>query len=120
MDHARGAAGLSASVDARGANRVLSYPEPDASCRNGSNLPAPGIEAIRVAVDGFFAAVGSLSHELRHVRARDGQFVGEGAVTCTRHDGRAVGIPLRDVCAVRGERVRDHRAHLDPAPRFAP
>ncbi len=119
MDHARWTANLFASIDAKDAKLFLSFLDPDARFRYGNGAPAVGTEAIRAAVDGFFAAVKALSHDLHHVWAQGDHVICEGIVTYTRHDGRIVGIPFCNVLGMRGERVRDYRVYIDSAPLFA-
>jgi ketosteroid isomerase-like protein len=115
----RWTAELFAAVDAKDVGRFMTFLEPDAQFRYGSNPPAVGSEAIHGAVEGFFAAVKSLRHEVDHVWEQPGHVICAGTVTYTHHDGRSVSMPFCNVLAVRDRRIKDYLVYIDPAPLFA-
>jgi ketosteroid isomerase-like protein len=119
MNDARWTAELFAAIDAKDTRRFLSFLEPDAQFRYGSNPPAVGADAIRAAVDGFFAAVKTLSHAVDHVWVQPDHVICAGTVTYTHHDGRRVSLPFCNVLAVRNGRIKDYLVYIDPAPLFA-
>ena len=119
MNDTRWTADLFAAIDAKDTQRFLSFLEPDAQFRYGSNPPAVGADAIRTGVDGFFAVVKALSHAVDHVWVQPDHVICVGTVTYTRHDGRVVGLPFCDVLGMRGSRIKSYLVYIDPAPLFA-
>jgi ketosteroid isomerase-like protein len=119
MDNARWTGELFSAIDAKDTSRFMSFLEPDARFRYGSNPPAIGSDAIRAAVDGFFSAVKALTHQVEHVWALPGHVICAGTVTYLRHDGRSVSIPFCNVLALRNAKVKDYVVYADPAPLFA-
>ena len=110
---------LFAAVDSKDVARFMAFLEPDAQFRFGSNPAAVGTDAIRAAVEGFFAAIKALSHQVDHVWAHPGHVICEGIVTYTHHDGRSVSMPFCNVLGMRDARVKDYLVYIDPAPLFA-
>ena len=119
MNDTRWTADLFASIDAKDTKRFLSFLQPDAQFRYGNNPPAVGVEAIRAAVDGFFAAVKALSHHVDHVWEQPDHVICAGTVTYTRHDARIVSMPFCNVFAMHNGKVKDYLVYVDPSPLFA-
>jgi ketosteroid isomerase-like protein len=120
MNDTRWTTDLFAAIDAKDTPRFLSFLGEDAQFRYGNNPPAVGIDAIRAAVDGFFAAVKALSHSVDHVWGEPDHVICAGKVTYTRHDGRLISIPFCNVFAMRSGRIKDYLVYADPSPLFAP
>jgi ketosteroid isomerase-like protein len=113
-------AALLAAVDAKDADRFVSFLADDASFAYANAPPVLGRDAVRAAVAGFFAQVRSLAHAPSHVWAMPGHVVVEGTVRYVRHDGREVTLPFVNVLALEGDLVAEYRIYIDTAPLFAP
>ena len=113
-------AALLAAVDAKDADRFVAFLTDDASFVYANAPPVVGREAVRAAVDAFFAQVRSLAHTPSHVWTVPGHVVVEGAVRYVRHDGREVTLPFVNVLALDGDRISSYRVYVDGAPLFAP
>lgn len=113
-------AALLAAVDAKDADRFVSFLADDASFAYANAPPVLGRDAVRAAVAGFFAQVRSLAHAAAHVWRVPGHVVVEGTVRYVRHDGREVTLPFVNVLALDGDRISSYRVYVDGAPLFAP
>lgn len=108
-----------AAVDAKDANRFVSYLADDARFVYANAPAAVGREAVRAAVNGFFATVRSLSHTLRHVWPMPGHAVVEGTARYVRHDAREVTLPFVVVMDGAPGEIIEYRIYIDGAPLYA-
>lgn len=113
-------AALLAAVDAKDADRFVAFLTDDAGFVYANAPAVVGREAVRAAVDAFFAQVRSLAHTASHVWTVPGHVVVEGTVRYVRHDGREVTLPFVNVLALDGDRISSYRVYVDGAPLFAP
>ena len=113
-------AALLAAVDAKDADRFVSFLTDDASFVYANAPAVVGREAVRSAVAAFFALVRSLAHTPNHVWTVPGHVVVEGTVRYVRHDGREVTLPFVNVLELDGDRISSYRVYVDGAPLFAP
>jgi len=112
--------GLLACVDGKDTAGFMAHLHDGASFRFGSQPRVTGRAAITAAVEGFFAAVRGMRHEVVATWSVPHHSICEGRVTYTRLDGSTVTLPFVNVLALLGERVSDYRIYIDPAPLFAP
>lgn len=115
---ARNAALLSA-VDAKDADRFVSFLADDGRFVYANTPAVVGREAVKAAVGAFFASVRTLRHTPRHVWQVPGHVVVEGTVRYMRHDGREVSLPFVNVLELAGDLVAEYRIYVDAAPLFA-
>lgn len=107
------------SIDAMDMRRFLGFLAADATFRFGSAPPVQGHAAIREAVEGFFASIAALKHNLKR-RFGDGTAaVYEGEVAYTRHDGSAITLPFANVFEVDGGLISRYRIYIDIGPLYA-
>ncbi len=111
--------GLFDAIDAKDAEAFVGYLADDAVFRFGSAPPVQGRDAIREAVDGFFATIAGLSHVVHNALAEDATLVCEGEVTYTRHDGSQVTLPFTDVFEYQGELITHYKIYMDIGPLYA-
>ncbi len=104
------------SVDAMDTEGFLGYLEEDALFRFGSAPAATGKEAIRETLDGFFASIKGLRHEILETWFQGESVICHGKVTYTRTDGSDVTIPFANIWHMRGERIREYLIYIDIAP----
>ncbi len=107
------------AIDGQDMTRFLACIAPDATFRFGSSPVVTGHEAIRDAVDGFFASIAGLRHRIDKVRADGSTLVCEGEVTYDRHDDRQITLPFANVFAVQDGLITDYRIHIDIASLYA-
>jgi ketosteroid isomerase-like protein len=108
-----------AVIDARDAAAFVALLTADAQFRFGNAPMLIGSDAIRTAVSGFFAAIGSCSHRL--IRTWSGPFwvACEGEVTYIRHDGSTITVPFANVFELRGTLIAIYRIYIDNSPLFS-
>lgn len=112
-------AAVFAAIDAKDAARFASYLADDAAFVYANAPPVVGREAVRVAVDGFFGSVRSLSHALERVWTTPEGTVVEGRVRYVRHDARDVALPFVVVFDGPVGRISSYRIYVDGAPLYA-
>jgi limonene-1,2-epoxide hydrolase len=112
-------AALFGAIDAMDVDGLVAHLADDVRFRFGNGAPVTGHEGVRTAVDGFFATIGGLHHELL-AQCSDGNttFL-ETAVTYTRLDGAEVTLPVVSVLRFDGRLITDYRVHVDLAPVYA-
>jgi ketosteroid isomerase-like protein len=107
------------SVDAMDTETFLSFFDEDAQFRFGSAPAVTGKEAIRSAVDGFFASIKGLRHEILETWWHTETVICQGQATYTRTDGSEVTLPFVTIWRMRGERIREYLIYLDIQPLYS-
>ena len=109
---------LYAGIDARDLGVLDRCCTADTVVRMANHPPAEGREAVREALERFWATIRGLDHELVAVVGDpDGdRVVVEAVVTCTLRDGRAVRVPAATVIERRDGLVTAQRIYADLAP----
>lgn len=102
-----------ASVDAKDTETFLSFLEDDAEFRFGSAPAAVGKEAIRKVVDGFFASIKGLQHEILETWLHAGTVICQGKVTYTRTDGSEITLPFANIWRMRGNLIKEYLIYID-------
>lgn len=110
--------GLFAAIDAKDTEAFLGYLTANGVFKYGSAAPARGREQVRAAVDGFFASIDGLRHELTNVFPGDGAIACEGQVTYRRLDGSEVTLPFCNVFILDGDLVTEYRVYIDSSPLY--
>jgi ketosteroid isomerase-like protein len=103
------------AVDSGDAARFVGFLTPDATFRFGNADIIEGAAAVRGAVAGFFAAIGSSRHVLATCWSGASSAACEGTVTYTRHDGSVVSFPFANAFELRGEKIAAYRIYIDNA-----
>jgi limonene-1,2-epoxide hydrolase len=107
-------------IDAKDTEQFLNFLTNGASFRFGSAPPAQGREAIRAAVDGFFASISGSRHELTRTTEEAGVIICEGVVTYTRHDASEITLPFANVLELEGDLISNYKIYADAGPLYAP
>ena len=87
--------------------------------RFGSAPPVQGRSAICEAVNGFYATISGLSHELINILAAGSILVCEGEVTYTRYDDSTITLPFTNVFELDGQQIARYKIYIDIAPLYA-
>jgi ketosteroid isomerase-like protein len=106
-------------IDAMDTEAFLSFLTDDASFRFGSAPPLDGKAAIREGVDGFFATIQALRHELVRSWVQGETVICQGQVTYTRKDGRELTLPFVNVFELAGGLIREYLIYIDINPLYA-
>ena len=109
---------LFASIDAMDTERFLGFLSPDVEFRFGSAPAVSGHEGVRAAVDGFFASIAGLRHELHRVVANGATAIVEGDSTYERHSGSEITLPFCNVFEIDNGRIAVYRIYIDIAPLY--
>lgn len=110
---------LFAAIDAMDTEGFLARLAPDAVFRFGSMPMVQGREAIGAAVDGFFATIAGLRHDVTQKIAAGNALACEGQVTYTRHDATTVTLPFADFFEFDGGLISAYRIYIDIGPLYA-
>ncbi len=94
----------------------LGYLEEDALLRFGSAPAATGKKAIRETLDGFFASIKGLRHEILETWFQGESVICHGEVTYTRTGGSDVTIPFANIWRMRGKRISQYLIYIDITP----
>jgi ketosteroid isomerase-like protein len=107
---------LYAAIDAKDADRFVTFLTDDAVFRYGSQPAVQGRHAVHEYVAGFFGTLAGLSHTIHDTWERDGALVMRGDVTYTKHDGGAVTLPFTNIFYTQGDLVQQYLVYADPSP----
>ena len=110
---------LFASIDAMDTEGFLGFIDRDGEFRFASAAPVKGHDAIRGSVDGFFASVAALEHDVQRLIGDGHVVVCEGEVTYTRHDGSKITLPFANVFETDAGLISQYRIYIDIGPVFA-
>lgn len=111
--------GMFAAIDAQDGAAFVAHLTEDAIFRFGSAPPVQGRDAIKAAVEGFFATIAGCSHKISKSLQQDDTLVCEGEVTYQRHDGREVILPFTDVFEFEGDLISHYKIYIDSSPLYA-
>jgi ketosteroid isomerase-like protein len=116
LEEAGWAKELFASVDVMDTEAFLDFLEDDARFRFGGAPVVVGKEAIRSAIDGFFASIKGLRHDIVETWVQGQTVICQGDVTYTRTDGSEVTIPFATIWRMRNGRIREYLIYIDINP----
>ena len=101
------------SIDAKDSPRFLDYLTEDACFRFGNAPSAVGKTAISQLLEGFFASIQALHHDLLNTWTTAEHVICQGIVTYKRHDGSTLCVPFVDVFAMRSKLVMEYLIYID-------
>lgn len=107
------------SVDTKDTETFISFFEEDTQFRFGSAPVVTGKEAIHNAVDGFFASIKGLRHEIFETWSDAGTIICQGQATYTRTNDSKVTLPFVTIWRMRGERIREYLIYIDIQPLYS-
>jgi hypothetical protein len=110
---------LLAAIDANDSDAFVNFLTEDARFRFGSAPAVTGRDAIRQAVDDFFASIDGCSHSVSNIWYGENSMVCEGEVCYRKLDGSEVILPFVDVFDVCDELVSNYKIYIDPSPLFS-
>lgn len=110
---------LFAAIDGQDTDAFLAFLTGDAVFRFGSSPELRGHDAIRQAVDGFFASIAGSAHTLKNVLGQGTTLVCEGDVTYRRHNGSGITLPFTNVFELQGELISQYKIYIDINPLYA-
>jgi len=110
---------LFAAIDARDARAFAAFLAEDAECRFGNAPPVRGRDAIEAYVEGFFEALGGVSHRVEALWTSEGRLTCHGEVRYERRDGSALTVPFANVLYLAGDRVSRYLVFIDNSALFA-
>lgn len=109
-----------AAVDAMKADALVELFAEDGRFVFGNNDPLHGHTAIAAGLEGFFASIQGLRHELVHEWNVQADTIVESRVTYTRLDGSTVTVPGVSIWHLGDDGlITDYRVFVDLAPLYA-
>lgn len=94
----------------------LDFLEDDARFRFGIAPVLTGKEAIRSTINGFFAGIKGLRHDIVETWFQGQAVICQGQVTYARTDGGEVTIPFVNIWRMRNGRIREYLIYIDINP----
>ena len=119
MENAGWVKRLFSSVDNMDTEAFLDFLEDDALFRFGSEEAVTGKEAIRETIEGFFASIKGLRHEILETWFETGTVICQGEVTYTRKDDSDITIPFVNILRMGGNRIREYLIYIDIKPLYS-
>jgi limonene-1,2-epoxide hydrolase len=110
---------LFAAIDSKDTDTFLRFIRDDGVFRFGSVPGVQGHDAIREAVDGFFASIAGSRHSIKQSLREDGTMVFEGEVTYRRHNGSELTLPFANVFDLDGDLITTYKIYIDIGPLYA-
>jgi limonene-1,2-epoxide hydrolase len=108
-----------AAIDAKDAKAFVGFLTEGAVFRFGSAPAIKGREAIRSAIDGFFATIAACSHDVHKTLASGSTLVCEGEVTYRRQDDTEITLPFTDVFEYTDDLIAHYKIYIDIGPLYA-
>lgn len=110
---------LFAAIDSRDAAAFATHLTDDSTFHFGNLPPVEGKPAITAFVDGFFAGIQGVKHEIEEHWLSGETIICRGTVTYHRRDGRSVSLPFANIMQVRDGLAYNYRIFADASPLFA-
>ena len=107
------------TIDAKDTDGFLSFLSDDAQLRFGSAPVVVGKDAIREAIDGFFAGIAGLRHHIARTWVHPDSVICQGEVTYTRTDRSQVTLPFVNLFAMEGDHIEEYLVYIDLAPLYS-
>ncbi len=107
------------TIDNQDSEAFAQWLAEDASFRFGNQPAVVGRDAIRDYVQGFFASLQALSHQLEQQWTTADGVVCHGQVTYTRHDGSLLTVPFCNVLNMTDGKVHEYLIFADTSALYA-
>jgi len=107
------------TIDAKDTEGFLSFLSDNAQLRFGSAPVLVGKDAIREAIDGFFAGIHALQHHIIRTWAHPDTVICQGEVTYTRADRSQVTLPFMNLFAMESDHINQYLIYIDLAPLYS-
>lgn len=104
---------LFCSVDESDVDTFLSFLT-DEACFRFANAPTlKGKPAIRDMLEGFFASLKGLSHQLTDTWQQGDAVICHGIVTYKRHDDTTLTVPFANIFRLKGDLIDEYLIYVD-------
>jgi len=104
---------LFAAIDAKDTPRFLTFLTSDCSLRFGNAPAVAGADAIGQTIEGFFASIAGLSHQIVEAWSVDDRTIIHGQVTYTTKDASSLTMPFADILRLRDGRICEYLVFTD-------
>lgn len=104
---------LSPSLDEKDTEKVLSFLTDDCIFQAGNLGPVKGKETIAETLNGFFATVNGINHEMSDTFESGDAVVHRGMVTYTRLNNTTLTVPVCDVFKMRDGKIAEYYIYID-------
>lgn len=107
------------SVDARDADKFVTFLTDDATFKFANAEAVAGKDNVKQAVAGFFGSINGLSHKILESFDQNGTIVIRGEVTYTRQDKSELTVPFANFFKMDGEKIKDYIIYVDASRLYA-
>ncbi len=107
------------SIDTMDTDAFLSFLTEDAQFRFGNAQVVIGEDAIRKAVDDFFATIKGLQHRILRTWLQSDTIACQGEVTYTRIDDSRITIPFVNILGMEGSHIKEYLVYIDITPLYS-
>ncbi len=108
------------TIDAKDANRFISYLTEKARLRFGNGPVVTGREKIRETIAGFFSSIKALRHVVLETWTHSDVVILQGEVTYTRKDGSQITLPFMNLYRMKGDLIDQYLVYVDLSPLYPP
>ncbi len=108
------------TIDAKDANRFISYLTEKAQLRFGNGPVVTGREKIRKTITGFFSSIRALRHVVLETWTHSDVVILQGEVTYTRKDGSQITLPFMNLYRMKGNLIDQYLVYVDLSPLYPP
>ncbi|MBO0931969.1 nuclear transport factor 2 family protein [Fibrella aquatilis] len=104
-------------VDRMDPDEYVIYFQPDGRVIFSNDPPIVGTEAIRQAMQQFYATIDSMHHEIVHLWAESNTVISRAEAQYVRKaDGKAVNLPAVTIIDLVGDKVQQVQFYMDMTP----
>ncbi|MEE9553221.1 MAG: nuclear transport factor 2 family protein [candidate division Zixibacteria bacterium] len=107
------------SVDAKDANKFISFLTDDATFKFANMEAVVGKDNVKQAVAGFFGSINGMSHKIHESFDHNGTIVNRGEVTYTRLDKSELTVPFANFFKMNGEKIKEYLIYVDASELYA-
>jgi hypothetical protein len=101
------------SIDTQDMGDFLGFLDDDVSFRFGNMPGVQGKDNVKLAIQGFYESIGSLSHQIDEILEEEGLLACNGTVTYTRHDSSKLTVPFANLFRIRNNLIKEYNIYVD-------
>jgi ketosteroid isomerase-like protein len=102
------------SIDAQDLSGFLGFLDDNVYFRFGNMPEVQGKDNVKVALQGFYESIDSLSHQIDEILDKKNELLAcNGTVTYTRHNSSTLTVPFANFFRIRNNLISDYNIYVD-------